>query len=91
MTLCVSLRIEAGTETCLRQILVSRGSQRNSQNSGSSVTNQSHLASSRISITLIMMARIDHMLRILDFQGMGLEDPEKHLFVCNTISNGKNV
>jgi hypothetical protein len=40
-TLCASLIIEAGTETCSREIVLSGGSQRNSQNSGSSLANQS--------------------------------------------------
>jgi len=37
------------------------------------------------------METIDHMLRIPEFQGTGLEDPEKHLFLCDTIWTAKNV
>ena len=37
------------------------------------------------------MERIDHTLRMPEFQGAGLEDPEQHLFVCNMIWTMKNV
>jgi hypothetical protein len=91
MTPCASLRIEAGTETCSREIVISGGSQRNSQNSGSSTTNQSQLTSPRVSTTPNTMAGVDHTLRMLEFQGTGSEDPEQHLFVCDTIWTVKNV
>jgi hypothetical protein len=91
MTLCVSLRIEARTETCSRAIVVSGGSQRNSHNSGSSATNQSQSTSPRVSTTPSTMEGIDHTLRMPDFQGAGSEDPEQHLFVCDTIWIVKNV
>jgi hypothetical protein len=37
------------------------------------------------------MEGTDHTLRMREFQGGGLKDPEKHLFVCDTILNTKNV
>jgi hypothetical protein len=37
------------------------------------------------------MSNIDHRLRMPKFHGMGSEDPEKHLFVCDTIWTTKNV
>jgi hypothetical protein len=37
------------------------------------------------------MTGIDNTLRIPKFQGVGSEDPEKHLFVCETIWIEKNV
>jgi hypothetical protein len=37
------------------------------------------------------MAGLDNTLRIPEFQGVGLEDPKHHLFVCETIWAAKNV
>jgi len=34
---------------------------------------------------------IDHTLIIHDFQGVGSEDPEQHLFICEMIWTSKNV
>jgi hypothetical protein len=37
------------------------------------------------------MAGVDNTLRLLEFQGVGSEDPEQHLFFCETIWFAKNV
>jgi hypothetical protein len=37
------------------------------------------------------MARLDNTLRMLGFQGVGLKDPNKHMFVCETVWAAKNV
>jgi hypothetical protein len=37
------------------------------------------------------MVGIDHTLTMPEFQGAGSEDPEQHLFVCETIWTDKNV
>jgi hypothetical protein len=37
------------------------------------------------------MAGVDNTLRLPEFQGVGSEDPEQHLFVCETIWATKNV
>jgi hypothetical protein len=37
------------------------------------------------------MAGLDNTLTLLEFQGVGLEDPKLHLFVCETICAAKNV
>jgi hypothetical protein len=37
------------------------------------------------------MAGVDNTLRLPEFQGVGSEDPEQHLFVCETIWAAKNV
>jgi hypothetical protein len=87
MTLCVSPTSEEETGTLSNSILVSGGS----KNSGSTATNQSQSTSPRVSTTHNTMEGIDHTLRMPEFQGVGSEDPEKHLFVCNTIWTMKNV
>jgi hypothetical protein len=66
-TLCVSLRSKAGTWTLLRDIVVSGGSRKNSQNNGSSAANQSQSAKPRVSTTHNKMAGIDNMLRMREF------------------------
>jgi hypothetical protein len=89
--MCASPRSEAETKTLSREIVVSGGSQNNSQNSGSSTTNQSQSTSPKVSTTQNTMAGIDNTLRMPEFQGAGSEDPEKHLFVCDMIWTAKNV
>jgi hypothetical protein len=37
------------------------------------------------------MVGVDNTLRLPEFQGVGSEDPEQHLFVCETIWAAKNV
>jgi hypothetical protein len=37
------------------------------------------------------MAGIDNTLRMPEFHGVGSEDPEQHIFVCETIWTVKNV
>jgi hypothetical protein len=37
------------------------------------------------------MARLDNTLRLPEFQGVGSEDPEQHLFVRETIWDAKNI
>jgi len=90
-TLCVSLRIEVGTKTCSRVIVICVGSQINSQNSGSSTENQSQSKSPSVSTTPNKMAGVNHTLIIPEFQGTGSEDPKLKLFICNTIWTSKNV
>jgi hypothetical protein len=43
--------------------------------------NQNQSTSPKVCNTPNTMARIDHTLRMPEFQGAGLEDPEQHLFV----------
>jgi hypothetical protein len=52
---------------------------------------QIQLASPRVSTTPNTMVGIDYTLRMSKFQGVGSEDPGKHLFVCDTIWTMKNV
>jgi hypothetical protein len=37
------------------------------------------------------MAGVDSLIRLPEFQGVGLEDPEQHLFLCEKIWAAKNV
>jgi hypothetical protein len=37
------------------------------------------------------MAWVDNILSLPEFQGVGSEEPEQHLFVCETILATKNV
>jgi hypothetical protein len=37
------------------------------------------------------MAGLDNTLRLPKFKGIGLEDPEKHMFVCETMWTTNNV
>jgi hypothetical protein len=71
LTPCASPRSEAETRTLSREIVVSGGSQNNSQNSGSSTTNQSQSTSPKVSTTQNTMAGIDNTLRMPEFQGVG--------------------
>jgi hypothetical protein len=71
MTLCVSPRSEAETRTLSREIVVSGGSQNNSQNSGSSTVNQSQSTSPKVSTTHNTMEGIDHTLRMPEFREQG--------------------
>jgi hypothetical protein len=66
-TPCVSFRIEAETEACSRVIVISGGSQRNSQNSRNKTINQSQSTSPKVSTTPNTMAGVDHTLRMPDF------------------------
>jgi hypothetical protein len=61
MTPCASLRIEAGTRTESRTIVI------NIQNSGNNTTNHSHSTSSKIKRTQNIMEGIENTLRILEF------------------------
>ena len=91
-TPCVSPRIEVRSEVLL--IVVSEGrkdSSRNNQSSGSSTSSQNHIVSPGMNTTQSMMARVDPTLRMYVFDGVGLEDPEQHLFVSKVIWTMKNV
>jgi hypothetical protein len=37
------------------------------------------------------MVGVDNTLRLPEFKGIGSEDPEQHLFICETIWTAKNV
>jgi hypothetical protein len=86
------LRSEVTFEDLSKALIVSRGSQNSSsQSSGSSASSQSQPTSSRGGTTQNNMAGLDNTLRLPEFQGVGSEDPEQHLFVCETIWAVKNV
>jgi hypothetical protein len=53
--------------------------------------NQSWTTSPKVSTRQITMVGIDNTLRMVEFHGVGSEDPEKHLFLCETICTVKNV
>jgi hypothetical protein len=53
--------------------------------------NQSQSTSPKVSTTQNTMVGIDNTLRMPEFQGVGSEDPEQHLFVCEMIWTMKNV
>jgi hypothetical protein len=92
MTPCASPRSEITFEYLSKELIVSRGRQNNSiQSSGSSVSIQSQPTSPGGGTTQNTMAGLDNTLRMPEFQGVGLEDPEQHLFVCETIWAVKNV
>jgi hypothetical protein len=74
-----------------RSIVNSGGSQKNGQNRGIRSVNQSHSTSPKVITTHNTMIGIDNTLRIIEFQGAGSEDLEKHLFVCEMIWTTKNV
>jgi hypothetical protein len=88
MTPCASPQSEVTFEYFSKEIVVSQGGlSSSSQNSGSSVQsqNQSQPTSPRGGTTSNNMVRVDNTLRLPEFQGIGSEDPEQHLFVCETI------
>jgi hypothetical protein len=85
-TPCASPRSE---ETL--SIVVSKGSKDNSQNSGSSTITQLQIVSPRRNTMQNMMVGVDPTLRMFVFHGAGSEDPEQHLFICETIWTVKNV
>jgi hypothetical protein len=88
MTLCASPQSEVMFEDLSKEIVVSQGgSSSSSQNSGSSVQsqNQSQPTSPRGGTTSNNMVGVDNTLRLPEFQGIGSEDPEQHLFVCEMI------
>jgi hypothetical protein len=96
MTPCASPQSEITVEDLSKSLIVSQGGQSSSnQSSGSSVQsqsqNQSQPTSPRGGTTQRNMAGVDNTLRLPEFQGVGSEDPEQHLFVCETIWAAKNV
>jgi hypothetical protein len=56
-----------------------------------STSSQSQPTSPGGGTTQNTMAGLDNTLRMPEFQGVGSEDPEQHLFVCETIWVVKNV
>jgi hypothetical protein len=75
-------------------IVVSEGSKdssRSNQSSGSSTLSQNQLVLSGKNIVQNTMVGVDPTLRMPLFQGVGSEDPEQHLFICDTIWTVKNV
>jgi hypothetical protein len=88
----VSPRTEVRSEAL--SIIVSEGSKdssKSSQSSGSSMSSQNQLVLSGKNTMQNMMAGVDPTLRMLVFHGAGTEDPEQHLFICETIWTVKNV
>jgi hypothetical protein len=90
MTPCASPQSEITFESFSKSIVVIQGGQSSSShNSGSSVQsqsqNQSQPTSPRGGNTQSNMAGVDNILRLPEFQGVGSEDPEQHLFVCEKI------
>jgi hypothetical protein len=96
MTPCASPQSEITFEDLSKSIIVSQGVQSSSsQNSGSSVQsqsqNQSPPTSPRGGTTQANMVGVDNTLRLPEFKGVGSEDPEQHLFVCETVWAAKNI
>jgi hypothetical protein len=92
MTPCASPQSEITVEDLSKELIVSKGGQSSSnQSSGSSAQSQSQPTSPRGGTTQRNMAGVDNTLRLPEFQGVGSEDPEQHLFVCETIWAAKNV
>jgi hypothetical protein len=91
-TPCASPRSEVTFEDLSKALIVSRGRHSSSsQSSGSSASSQSQPTSPRGGTTQNNMVGLDNTLRLPEFQGVGSEDPEQHLFVCETIWAAKNV
>jgi hypothetical protein len=83
-------------EDLSKAIIVSQGvHSSSSQNCGSSVHSQSQTqsppTSPRRGTTQANMVGVDNTLRLLEFKGVGLEDSEQHLFVCETVRAAKNI
>jgi hypothetical protein len=77
-----------------KSIIVSQGGNNSTnQNSGSSAQSQIQSVPTlpRGGNTQTNMARIDNTLRLVEFKGVGLEDPEQHLFFCETVWAAKNI
>jgi hypothetical protein len=55
------------------------------------VSSRSQPTSPRGGTTQKNMAGVDNTLRLLEFQGVGSEDLEQHLFICETIWAANNV
>jgi hypothetical protein len=92
MTLCASPRSEITFEDLSKELIVSKGRQSSSsKSSGSNVMSQSQPTLPRGGTTKNNMAGLDNTLRLPEFQGVGSEDPEQHLLVCETIWVMKNV
>jgi hypothetical protein len=91
-TPCVSTRSEVTFEDLLKSLIVSKGRHSSSSHSSGSVAPiQSQPTSPMEGTTQNNMARLDNTLIFPEFQGVGSEDPEQHLFVCETILAAKNV
>jgi hypothetical protein len=91
-TPCVSPRSETTFKDLSKSLVVSGGSQKSSsQRFGNNASSQSQPVSPRGGMTHNNMEGVDNTLRLPEFWGIGSEDPEKHLFVCETIWAAKNV
>jgi hypothetical protein len=92
MTLCASPKSEVRFEDFSKALVIRRGKQISSiQISGSSTSSQIHPTSPRGGITQNNMVGLDNTLTLFEFQGVGSEDLDQHLFVCETIWVAKNV
>jgi hypothetical protein len=88
----VSPESETTFEDLSRELVISRGSQRNSnQRNSSSTINQNQPVSLGRGPTHNNMEGVDNTLRLPEFKGIGSEDPEQHMFICETIWTTKNV
>jgi hypothetical protein len=94
MTPCASPQSKITFEDLSKAIIVIQGGHNNtSRNSGSSAQsqNQSVPTSPRGGNTQTNMVGIDNTLRLLEFKGVGSEDPEQHLFVYEIVWAAKNI
>jgi len=91
-TPCASPRSKITFEYFLKVLIVSGGRKSISiQRRGISVLSHSQPTSPRGVTTQNNMVGLDNTLRLPKFQGVGSEDPEQRMFVCETIWATKSV